>query len=93
MTLIRVCGRCGAAVGTPLDGTPRNINIPATSPASCAMSKDAIVSIGVNAPGDLCGPCLLSALVEFALAGAAGSLTPALVAALQARINAALPVA
>lgn len=68
---IRVCDRCRTQVpDLPAQLYTRGVTVVAGSPASAPVTADVDVTlaVAVAAPGDLCGPCRMSAVIEYAAA-------------------------
>lgn len=86
MATIKICDRCGAKASGVLDEAMKSVVVPAASPATHPVDADANVTIGVQRGSDLCDPCQVSALVELVVTRLGPTLTPALLAAVSARV-------
>lgn len=91
MAQIRICDRCGARVSGVLDAEMKSVVVPAASPSTNLVDTDANVTIGVQRGSDLCDPCQVSALVELVVTRLGPTLTPALLAAVSARVAKGTP--
>lgn len=89
MATIQICDRCGARASGVLDAAMKSVVVPAASPSTNQVDTDANVTIGLQAGSDLCDPCQVSALIELVLSRLGAVLTPALLAAVSARVKAA----
>lgn len=92
MAQVRICDRCGAPAN-PADSvtvTSRSVSIPASDPATRPVTGTGDVTLAFALVGgaDLCDICQTSALLEYALARLGAMLTPGLLQAYSARINA-----
>lgn len=67
MATKRICDRCGADVERVLDGTPKSVVVPPSSPSTTPVAAAVNLELAVKSPNDLCDPCVVSALIELAL--------------------------
>lgn len=85
----RLCDRCGAAA---LDfSAPHVLSVPPSSPSTNAIASlvPASITITLAVDGDLCVPCLASALTQFVAQPGAAPLTKPVATALAAVLTTA----
>lgn len=87
MATITICDRCGAPTSGALDNGLKSVVVPAASPSTHPVEKDANVQLGLQRGSDLCDPCQVSALIELVLTRLGLVLTPQLLAAVSARVK------